>query len=281
MGQVTMQLIQELRARTSVSISKCKEALESSNGDIDAAIELLRKQGMASAGKKQDRETNEGTISFFDSNDTIALVEVNAETDFVVKNQTFQDFVKATAEELAKTKPASLEDFSSQPYSKDTSITNDQFRSLTIQAVGENIKVKRFLVESKKANSSIALYSHMQGKIVTLVEIEGDSQQHALAYDIALHTAASGPEYLDRHSVPAELIEKEKEIVREQSKDKPAAMLEKIVDGKLQAYYKQICLLDQGFIKDESISIEGLIAKKSKELGKELKLVRFIRWSVS
>lgn len=280
MTQITAVMVKELRDRTGLGMSKCKEALEHANGDMELAIENLRKSGMASAVKKEGRETKEGMTAFATQNGVYALIEANAETDFVVKSEPFQQFAKNIAIEVAATTPVSLADLMNQPYSQDSSITVDQHRALVMQNVGENIQVKRIYHVKQGANDSIAIYSHMGGKIGVLVEIEGAKGQEALAYDLAMHIAAEAPEYLDQQSVPAEIIEKERDIAKEQVKGKPEAIVDKIVDGKIQAYCAQVCLVNQKYIKDPSLSIQELLDKRSKEIGSPLKVRNFVRWQI-
>jgi len=280
MAQVTAQLVKELRERTGVGMAKCKEALDAANGDIDLAIENLRKAGMASAVKKEGRETKEGVIKIAENNERIALVEVNAETDFVAKNENFQKFAQNLAEEVCRSMPANASDFSSQKYSQDPRLTIDEYRATIIQSLGENIQIKRLEIFPKKANASLEVYSHGGGKLVTLVEIEGSAEEAELAKDIAMHVAAESPEYLSHEEIPQRVIDHEKEIARAQIQGKPENIVEKILEGKLRAYYDQVCLINQRFIKDNEITISELVAKKGKETGKNLKVSYFLRWRV-
>lgn len=280
MAQVTAQLVKELRDRTGIGMAKCKEALDIANGDIDLAIENLRKAGMASAVKKEGRETKEGAIKFAETSDKIALVEVNAETDFVVKNDTFQQFAQNLADELCASSPATIADLLKQRYSKDPSHTIDEYRASIIQSLGENIQIKRQEIFTKKTNSSLAVYSHGGGKLVTMVEISGGSGEEQLAKDIAMHVAAESPEYLSHEEVPANIVEQEKEIARAQIQNKPANIIEKILEGKLKAYFDQVCLVNQHFIKDPDLTIAALVEKRGKEIGKPLKVASFLRWRV-
>lgn len=277
---VTATLIKELRDRTGVGMGKCKEALEEAKGDMDVAIANLRKAGIAGAVKKEGRTANEGMIGFAEAGSTIAIVEVNAETDFVVKNDQFQQFLKAIAEEIAKTKPASLESFLQQKYSKDSSLTIDQFRATIIQKIGENIVIRRFKLLNKGSDKSFGLYSHLGGKLLTMVELQGSATEEGLAKDIAMHVAAASPEFLSPEKVPAPIIEHEKEIARGQVKGKPANIMDKIVEGKLSAYYDQACLSRQKYIRNDTLSITDLINQKGKEKGVTLHLVDFLRWMV-
>lgn len=280
MAQVTATMVKELRDRTGIGMGKCKEALEEAQGDMELAISNLRKAGLASAVKKEGRETNEGIIKVADNESCIALVEVNAETDFVVKNEKFQAFGDELAREVVATKPASLADFLAQKYSKDPKITIDEYRALTVQSLGENIQIKRVELFPKKVDASLGIYSHMGGKLVTLVEIGGSNGEETLAKEIAMHIAAEAPEYLSQNEVPARVIEHEREIALAQIKNKPAAIAEKIVEGKLKAYFDQVCLLNQHFVKDTDVTIEGLVSARAKEVGKSLKVTQFLRWKV-
>ncbi len=277
---ITAAMIKDLRDRTGIAMGKCKEALEEAKGDIELAIANLRKAGMASAVKKEGRATNEGLIGIAEAGNTIALVEVNAETDFVVKNERFKEFVESVAQEAAKTAPASLEAFLAQKYSKDSALTVDQYRATIVQTIGENIQIRRVLILHKSADKSLGVYSHLGGKIVTVVEITGSTSQEALAKDIAMHVAAASPEYLSPETVPASVIEQEKEIAKGQMAGKPANMMEKIVEGKLKAFYDAACLVCQKYIRDDSLTITDLVNKHGKESNQSLKVTKFLRWNV-
>lgn len=280
MTQITTTMIKELRDRTGIGMGKCKEALEEAKGDLELAISNLRKAGMASAVKKEGRATNEGMIGSAENNSTIAIVEINAETDFVVKNDRFQEFLNNIVKEALETKPASLEAFLQQKYSKDPALTIDQYRATVVQAIGENIQVRRLVIITKDAQKSIGLYSHLGGKIVTLVEITGSGQEEAIAKDIAMHVAAASPEYLSPEKVPADIINSEKEIATSQVKGKPENIVDKIVEGKVKAFYDATCLVCQKYIRDDSISITELVNKRAKEAGAPLTVSHFLRWSV-
>lgn len=279
-AQITPALIKELRERTGVGMGKCKEALEEAKGDIELAIENLRKAGIAGAVKKEGRSTNEGQIVAAVGPQNVAIVEVNAETDFVVKNDRFQEFLKNIVNEIAATSPASLEAFLNQKYSKDQSLTVDQYRATVIQAIGENIQIKRLLLIPKASDKSIGIYSHLGGKILTIVELQGSSTEEQLAKDIAMHVAAASPEYLSPEKVPQTVIDNEREIARVQIKGKPENIVEKIVDGKIKAYFDANCLVCQKYIKDDSKTIAEVVADQGKKSGKPLQLVNYLRWNV-
>lgn len=281
MANITPALIKELRDRTGVGMGKCKEALEEANGDLEAAITVLRKSGIASAVKKEGRETKEGAIASADVNGTIAIVEVGTETDFVAKNERFLSFIADIAQEVAKTHPSSLEQFLQQKFSKDPALTIDEYRSTFVQAIGENIQIKRFVTFKKTPNKSFGVYSHLGGKILTVVEIAGKEGEESLAKDVAMHIAAAKPEYLSSADVPQEVIEREKDIAKSQIKNKPANIIDKIVEGKLDSFYKDFCLLHQKYVRDDEITISDLVARRGKEVGAPLSISSYSYWTIS
>jgi elongation factor Ts len=244
------------------------------------AIANLRKAGMASAVKKQGRDTKEGMIGTSETKDVVALVEVNAETDFVVKNDRFKTFLADIVHEVANTEPVSLEAFLKQRYSKEHDLTIDEYRGTVVQAIGENIQVRRLKILPKKANQTLAVYSHLGGKIVTIVELSGAADEAELARGIAMHIAAASPEYLDSDQVPANILAHEKEIAKSQIVGKPPHILDKIVEGKLNAFYDATCLLRQKYIRDDTKTIAELVNQRAKETKKPLVVTSFLRWTV-
>jgi elongation factor Ts len=280
MAAITPAMIKDLRDRTGVGMGKCKEALEEAKGDLELAIANLRKSGMASAVKKEGRETKEGLIGSAENGKTVAIVEVNAETDFVVKNDRFKEFLTNIASEVAKTNPPSLDAFLQQKYSKEPSLTIDQYRATIIQTIGENIQIRRIMTIQKGSDHSIGIYSHLGGKILTMVELTGSGSEEALAKDLAMHTAAAAPDYLSPEKVPQEILNNERDIAKGQMAGKPANMMEKIVDGKINAYYDANCLVRQKYIRDDSQTISDVVNKRAKEVGKPLAVTNFIRWTV-
>lgn len=279
-GKVTADMVKELRERTGVGMGKCKEALDQASGNMNDAIDILRKAGMASAVKKEGRETNEGLIGYAEGSDAFALVEVNAETDFVTQNDKFKQFLRDVAQEVADTKPNSLETFVKQSYRKDPTITMDQYRTLVMQSLGENIQLKRLHIVPKASDISVGVYSHMGGKIVTVVILTGGSGQESLARDIAMHVAAEAPEYLDPSQIPQQVKDKEAEIARSQIQGKPANIAEKIVEGKIKAYCDEVCLLCQKYVRDNTLTVSGLLEKEGKRLNKPIEIKTFYRWKV-
>lgn len=287
MGQaITAALIKELRERTNVGMAKCKQALVEADGDIDLAVQNLRKAGLASASKKAGREAKEGAIVAGENDSCVALVEVNAETDFVVRNNLFQEFSQNIAKEIAATRPSDVDSFMQQQYSADASVTMDEYRATMIQSIGENIQVARFACFNKENEQSIGVYSHQGGKIVALVELTGSADQQTLARELAMHVAASRPEFLNQDTVPEDIVARERDIalaqVEEQPKlkDKPDQVKQNIVDGKLRAFMDENCLLRQKYVKDEKATVEEFLATQSKETGKDLKISRFVLWTV-
>jgi elongation factor Ts len=280
MGTVTASMVKELRERTGVSMGKCKEALDQAGGEMEQAIDILRKAGMASAVKKEGREVNEGLIGFAESDKAIAIVEVNSETDFVAQNEKFKQFIKDVCTEASLMKASTVEELLNLPYSKDPSITIDQYRALTIQSLGENIQVRRMKIVPKKGDLSVGLYSHMGGKIVTAVLLTGSAGQEAIARDIAMHIAAESPDYLQPSDVPADVKAREEEIAKAQMQGKPANMIDKIVEGKIKAFYDQVCLVCQKFVKNNDLTVAAVLDAESKRCGKPLVIQSFIRWKV-
>jgi elongation factor Ts len=212
----------------------------------------------------------------------VAIVEVNTETDFVARNERFQGFVERLCNEIAAVQPATLEQLLEHTFELDGhSMTADQHRSLLVQAIGENIQIKRCMTFPKGGDRSIGVYSHLGGKILTVVEVEGSSQEEAFAKEIAMHVAAAAPEYLEPTAVPAEVLANEREIAESQVKGKPADIIKKIVDGKVEAFYAGACLTRQKYIKNDQMSIEELVAQHAKNSGKPLTIASFVRWNIN
>jgi elongation factor Ts len=278
--KVTAEMVKELRDRSGVSMGKCKEALQQAGGDMNKAIDILRKSGMASAIKKEGRETNEGLIGAAEGREGVALVEVNAETDFVTQNEKFKRFLLDVAQEAADSAISSWEALMKRPYSKDRSISLDQYRALVMQSLGENIQVKRVLILPKSSDLSIGLYSHMGGKIVVAVLLSGGSGQEALAREIAMHVAAESPEYLRPEDVPQEVRAKEEEIARSQVQGKPANIIDKIIEGKIKAFCDEVCLICQKYVKDNTVTVGQFLEKEGKRLNKQLSINAYHRWKV-
>ena len=279
-GPITPQRIKELRDLTGVGVSKCRDALEQAHGDLELAASILRKMGVDSGAKKADRETKEGVVAHKENDSIVAFAEVNAETDFVAKNEKFLDFCHKIAEEVALSKPASVAEFLSKAYSKDSSLTVDQLRNLLIQTIGENIVISRMGFWKRSPGHAIGIYSHMGGKILALVELSGTTDA-TLAREIAMHVAAHAPAYLGPNDIPQDVIEEKKAIARSQVADKPAHVMDKIIEGKLRAFFEENCLLKQRFVREEhDMTIEELLKHRGKQSGHDIQVVRFLRWAV-
>lgn len=281
MSSITADQIKQLRERTGVGLGKCKAALVESGGDIEKAIEELRKAGVASAVKKESRATNEGRIEAVETTDGIALVEMNAETDFVVNNERFGAFHRELVQDVAESKVTSAEEFLKMQSKRDSAKTIDDERKELISVLGENIVISRAMFIPKQSDASYGMYSHMNGKIMCVVEVSGAIGDEAFAREIGMHVAAEAPEYLSPEEVPADIKAKEEEIAKSQVQgNKPPEIVEKIIQGKVRAFFDQVCLLNQKYIKDTAISVAQFVQNHGKELGKDIKVTRFIRWQL-
>ncbi len=278
--EITSEMIRELRERTGVGMGKCKEALVLSEGDMEKAIDHLRKAGMAAGVKKEGRETKEGLILVAEDKQALVIAEANVETDFVAQNDRFKHFLHDVVKQALELKPKSLEEFVAQPYYKDRSITIDQYRNLVIQALGENIQLRRVEVIHRHPQSSYGIYSHMGGKLVVIVEIEGASDQEAIAKEIAMHVAAESPDFLKPAEIPAHVMAREEEIARATVEGKPANIVDKIVAGKIRAFVDQVCLIHQKYVKDSSVTVQQFLDAAAKKVGKPLSIRCFWRWKV-
>lgn len=271
---IDAQLVKTLREKTNAGLMDCKKALGEANGDIEAAIDILRKKGAAGAAKKADREAREGVIAqaILPGAKTGVLIEVNCETDFVAKNDSFKAFCDELARKLAQSPGADVE----------------ADRVEAVQKLGENIRIRRHDHIEVKDNGLVAAYIHTGGKVGVLVEVGADKEATAsnedfkqLVRDITLQIAAANPICVNRDQVPSAVAEREREVYRGQvPPGKPANIVEKIVDGKMDKFYSTACLIDQAFIKDSDKTITQLIEEKNKALGEKITIRRFIRYMV-
>lgn len=280
MSSFSMDTLKALRQQTGVGLTKCKEALEECKGDLEAAVVYLRKLGLASAGKKEHRETKEGVIAAKTDSRGTALVEVNVETDFVANNSVFRHFVDSLVEDVLNNKVSDVESLNKLTSSQDPSLTVDELRAVTMQTVGENIRINRVAYKPKASEESVGIYSHGNGKAVSIVILSGDANQEALAKDIAMHIVAAQPQFLSKESVPAEILEREKEVIASQIQGKPAAVLEKIVSGKLNTFFQEVCLLEQAFIKNPDQTIQQLLAAVQPAGSQPLGVEEFMLWKI-
>jgi len=267
----------DLRKRTNVGMVECKEALQEAGGDIEEAIHILRKKGVASAVKKSVRETNEGMIGYAEDMRGVALVEINAETDFVVQNNDFKEFVRNVCLDVLHSRAKSVEELCAQKSSTHPALTVEEHRVEIVHKFSENIRIKRLLYIDRGEGQSLGVYSHMGGQSVAVVTLCGSNDAKHLARKIAMHVVAETPCYLNSEEIPDDVIEKEKEIVCGQNQNKPPEIMDKIVQGKIHAFYEQSCLYNQKYVQDPSMNIAKFIASEG---GSEIKVVGFVHWQV-
>ena len=271
-----------LREKTGCGMMDCKKALTESDGDMEKAIEYLREKGIAAAEKKASRIAAEGIIGSYVSDDgkIAALVEVNSETDFVAKNAGFQEFVKAVAATVGKNAPASVEELGDMTIDGGDMTVTDALRE-KILTIGEKLTIRRFT----RYEGHVVTYIHGGGTIGVMVNLDADDATFAkpecvsMAKDVAMQIAAMSPTFLDKASVPADFIEKEKEILLAQAMNegKPQNIAEKMVMGRIAKYYKEICLLEQAFVKDDEINVDAFVKNVAKELGAPVSIKEFVR----
>ena len=262
---ITADLVKQLREKTGAGMMDCKKVLTETNGDMEKASELLRERGMAKAAKKSSRIAAEGLVQAYVSDDKKvgAVIEVNAETDFVAKNEEFRSFVDDLVKQVAEKNPANVEELLEQKY-LDTDKTVKEVLTDKIATIGENMSIRRFV--RYESEGLVESYIHGDGKIGVLVNFAKGTAD--VAKDICMQIAAARPEYLNEQEVPAERVEKEMEILKAQAMNegKPAEIAEKMVKGRIGKFYGEICLLDQEFVKDPSIKVSQLLSSKDAEI---------------
>ena len=273
MSTISKDDVLNLREKTSAGLIDCKRALVDSGGDMEEAISILRKKGVASAAKKAGRDAGEGIISQNISDDRKkgVLVEVNCETDFVAKNEDFISFSSEVAAELLS----------------DPSVDLEEKRTEQVAKIGENIRISRFEVLEPAGNGLVESYVHTGSKVAVLISLSSDSEDNInansvveMARDLCMHIAATSPVCVSREDVPTDLVEKEKDIALAQAEGKPPQAIEKIVQGKLDKYFSTSCLLEQPFVKNPDQTISQFVELVSKEAGLKLKVEKFIRFQV-
>ena len=268
---VTASLVKELREKTGAGMMDCKKVLTETDGDMEKAMELLRERGIAKAAKKSGRVAAEGLVEAYISEDgkVGAVVEVNSETDFVAKNEEFKTFVMDVAKQIVDKNPADVETLLASPAEFEEGKTVQEALVGKIATIGENLSIRRF-ARFETTDGLIEKYIHGDGKIAVLVNMTSGTKE--LAKDVCMQIAAARPEFIDRDQVPAERVEKEKEILKIQTMNegKPEAIAEKIVLGRINKFYQEICLVDQEFVKDPS--------KKVSDILKDSKVLEFARF---
>ncbi len=260
MANVTAQMVKQLREMTGVGMMDAKRALVEVEGDMDKAVDLLREKGMAKAAKKNDRIAAEGLGATYVNGNVAAVVEINSETDFVAKNELFQNLVQEVAKLVAENKPANLEEAMQIKTEKGT-IESDLIEAT--QVIGEKISFRRFAILEKDDNAAFGAYSHMGGRIVVITVLDGTTDE-AAAKDVAMHVAAINPRYVDESQIPQAELDHEKEVLTEQAlnEGKPAKIVEKMVEGRLKKFKAEIALVDQPFVKDPDMTVEKFVASK-------------------
>ncbi|MFH1292162.1 MAG: translation elongation factor Ts [bacterium] len=262
MSNITASIVSELRSITGAGMMDCKNALEEAQGDIEKAGEILRKKGIIKASKRAGKIASEGLVNVSVQGNTAVVVEINSETDFVAKNDDFKKVIEDLSSHVLQNKPTSVEQALGQNMvGVDT--VQDYLTEATAK-IGEKITLRRLQVFEKGEIDAFGAYIHMGGKIGVLVVLEG-SQDQELAKDIAMHTAAANPRYLNSDQIPAEVIDKEKEVYTEQLRQqgKPENIIENILKGKLNKFYEEVCLVDQMFIKDDKKKVSELLPEGS------------------
>ena len=283
----TAKDVQALRESTGAGMMDCKKALQENDGDMEKAIGFLREKGLAAAAKKAGRIAAEGAVyGFVNDNGIGAVVEINSETDFVAKNDDFQAFVKNVAEVVAGNNPADMDALMALPFPGGSLTVAEMLREKVL-VIGENIQIRRFC----RYDSGLTVpYVHMGGKIGVLVNMEvsqnifDNPEVTELGRDLAMQIAAMRPIWLSSNEADSDTVEKEKEIIAAQvknddkNKNKPPQVIDKIVEGRLGKYFSEICLLNQPFVKENSLSVEKYVEQKAKELGGSIKIVKFVRF---
>ncbi|MBV8829948.1 MAG: elongation factor Ts [Acidobacteriaceae bacterium] len=307
MAEISAQLVKQLRDITGAGMMECKKALQATNGDINAAVDELRKQGIGSASKKEGRATKQGLISAYISANGKqgVLVEVNCESDFVARTEDFQTLTADVAAHIAETKPkyvraeqvtaAERENFKQhealyeQKFVRDESTTIGDLVRTKIAKLGENIAVSRFVLYDLNGNGAVGNYVHTGSQIGVLLEVHTDKQEitakdefKTLVRDIAMQIAAASPQFVSKENVPRELLDKERAIQRERAlgEGKPEKMVDKIAEGRMSKFYEEVCLMEQPFIRENTISVADLMRTVSGKLGGTVSVARFVRFKV-
>lgn len=285
---ITAKDVQALREKTGVGMMKCKEALTEAMGDMEKAIDILREKGLAAAAKKAGRIAAEGVVlAYNDAEKNVGVVvEVNSETDFVAKNDEFKSFVLAVAKTIVNENPADVEALLDTKLDGSERTVRENLQDKVL-SIGENMKVRRF----ERVEGTVATYVHGGGTVGVMVHFDVDSSAagneefQTMGKDVAMQIAAMSPSYLNEESVPADVVEHEKGILEaqlkedEKNKNKPAQVIAKIVEGRIGKFFKEACLLEQQFVKDNELSVKAYVDSVAKKLGKDIKVIGFTRFA--
>ena len=280
---VTAALVKELRERTGAGMMDCKKALVETDGDIEKAIDYLREKGIMKAQKKAGRIAAEGLVrvAFGEGNKTASIVEVNSETDFVAKNEEFIEFVEDLAKEVLAKGNMPMEQFMAEPFGEGTV---QETLTAKVAKIGENLSIRRFAKVEEDGVVYVG-YTHGGGRIGVIVGIKTDAAADeiaAIGKDVAMQVASMNPKFVNEDGVDPEYLENEKKILTEQvlNEGKKPEMVERIVAGKIKKELKEVCLLDQPFVKDGDVSVQQYVANAAKEIGKDMEVVSMIRYEV-
>ncbi|HXI13041.1 MAG TPA: translation elongation factor Ts [Thermoanaerobaculia bacterium] len=288
MAQITAAQVKELRDKTGAGMMECKSALTEANGDLEESIKILRKKGLAAAGKKAGRVTSEGIVHAFVEGRKAVLLEVNSETDFVAKTDEFKKLVEALAKMIAGSSAEDVDGFLQEKVQGDPEGHDvSQLIASKIATMKENINLRRFVRYEADEHGAFGSYIHANGKIGVLIELGangagGRDELTTVAKDVAMHIAAAEPRFVGRDEVTQKDLDTEKEIARDQAikSGKPEAVVEKIVNGKMEKFYGEACLLEQPFIKDDKLTITQLLDQQGKKSGTGFKVKRFSRFKL-
>ncbi|HCY6369546.1 TPA: elongation factor Ts [Staphylococcus aureus] len=273
MATISAKLVKELREKTGAGMMDCKKALTETDGDIDKAIDYLREKGIAKAAKKANRIAAEGLVHVETKGNDAVIVEINSETDFVARNEGFQELVKEIANQVLDTKAETVEALMETTLPNGKSV--DERIKEAISTIGEKLSVRRFAIRTKTDNDAFGAYLHMGGRIGVLTVVEGSTDEEA-ARDVAMHIAAINPKYVSSEQVSEEEINHEREVLKQQAlnEGKPENIVEKMVEGRLRKYLQEICAVDQDFVKNPDVTVEAFLKTKGG------KLVDFVRYEV-
>ncbi|HEC4182915.1 TPA: elongation factor Ts [Staphylococcus aureus] len=273
MATISAKLVKELRKKTGAGMMDCKKALTETDGDIDKAIDYLREKGIAKAAKKADRIAAEGLVHVETKGNDAVIVEINSETDFVARNEGFQELVKEIANQVLDTKAETVEALMETTLPNGKSV--DERIKEAISTIGEKLSVRRFAIRTKTDNDAFGAYLHMGGRIGVLTVVEGSTDEEA-ARDVSMHIAAINPKYVSSEQVSEEEINHEREVLKQQAlnEGKPENIVEKMVEGRLRKYLQEICAVDQDFVKNPDVTVEAFLKTKGG------KLVDFVRYEV-
>ncbi|HID1360351.1 TPA: translation elongation factor Ts [Staphylococcus aureus] len=273
MATISAKLVKELREKTGAGMMDCKKALTETDGDIDKAIDYLREKGIAKAAKKADRIAAEGLVHVETKGNDAVIVEINSETDFVARNEGFQELVKEIANQVLDTKAETVEALMETTLPNGKSV--DERIKEAISTIGEKLSARRFAIRTKTDNDAFGAYLHMGGRIGVLTVVEGSTDEEA-ARDVAMHIAAINPKYVSSEQVSEEEINHEREVLKQQAlnEGKPENIVEKMVEGRLRKYLQEICAVDQDFVKNPDVTVEAFLKTKGG------KLVDFVRYEV-